>query len=457
MIQKALDLLRTLGWLLLKFVFDLIDSLYDILKTLNSFDIIDSIAKNGIFKNFHSGVLVIALTLLGLFALWRFVMKMLDPDEGMSPMQIIKEIVKCTLLVLLSTFLFAQASTFSIKLSGYTANALTPKNMTIGENMISMYVDYSDGYKKNDDFEEKDFKKMIANGKFTDKSMYNDTYITDWDSEDPNEERYQYSINWIMALIVGAFFLYAIFFSGMMLAKRQIEFLFLFIISPVVFATSIGNKQRRGAVIEQLISLMLQGAVIMLIIALTSLVMGEINSTTFFVDSVVKDVLLKSLLFLGCASFLLTGSQVANKFIGNNVSANSGREQMMAMMGFGQAMSGVGQVGTMAAAGVSAMGLGAGASAIGKVGGNKVMEKLGGAIEKFGNNVKNYTNNKKMSPISTGIGNTIEKFGSKVRNSTPTNVGKNLRNFGRNSMGSAMNKVNPYRNSYRKRYGGKDD
>ena len=75
MIQKALDLLRTLGWLLLKFVFDLIDSLYDILKTLNSFDIIDSIAKNGIFKNFHSGVLVIALTLLGLFALWRFVMK----------------------------------------------------------------------------------------------------------------------------------------------------------------------------------------------------------------------------------------------------------------------------------------------------------------------------------------------------------------------------------------------
>ena len=191
MIQKALDLLRTLGWLLLKFVFDLIDSLYDILKTLNSFDIIDSIAKNGIFKNFHSGVLVIALTLLGLFALWRFVMKMLDPDEGMSPMQIIKEIVKCTLLVLLSTFLFAQASTFSIKLSGYTANVLTPKNMTIGENIISMYVDYSDGYKKNDDFEEKDFKKMIANGKFTDKSMYNDTYITDWDSEVPNEERYQ--------------------------------------------------------------------------------------------------------------------------------------------------------------------------------------------------------------------------------------------------------------------------
>ena len=84
MIQKALDLLRTLGWLLLKFVFDLIDSLYDILKTLNSFDIIDSIAKNGIFKNFHSGILVIALTLLGLFALLILLFK-----EGITVLSLI--------------------------------------------------------------------------------------------------------------------------------------------------------------------------------------------------------------------------------------------------------------------------------------------------------------------------------------------------------------------------------
>ena len=60
----------------------------------------------------------------------------------------------------------------------------------------------------------------------------------------------------VIAIIIGGFFLYALFFSGMMLARRQLEFLFLFVISPVVFATSIGNKQRRSAVIEQLVSLM---------------------------------------------------------------------------------------------------------------------------------------------------------------------------------------------------------
>ena len=87
-----------------------------------------------------------------------------------------------------------------------------------------------------------------------------------------------------MAVIIGGFFLYALFFSGMMLARRQIEFLFLFIISPIVFATSIGNKQRRGAVIEQLVSLTLQSVVVMLIINMTALIMGAVNNTEFFTN-----------------------------------------------------------------------------------------------------------------------------------------------------------------------------
>ena len=107
MLLKALDLLRTLGWGLINFIFSLIDSLFDILKSLNSYNIIDSIAENSIFKNFHSGVIAIAVTLLGLFAIWRFVMKVMEPDEGLSVGQIVKEIMKCGCLVLLSTFLFA--------------------------------------------------------------------------------------------------------------------------------------------------------------------------------------------------------------------------------------------------------------------------------------------------------------------------------------------------------------
>ena len=49
----------------------------------------------------------------------------------------------------------------------------------------------------------------------------------------------------------------------------------------------------------------------------------------------------KSLLYLGCATFILTGSQVINRFIGANVSAASGREQLMSLMGYGK-MAGIG-------------------------------------------------------------------------------------------------------------------
>ena len=69
----------------------------------------------------------------------------------------------------------------------------------------------------------------------------------------------------------------------------------------------------------------------MMIIGITVVVMQAINSTTFFTDSSFKDMALKSLMFIGCGTFLLTGSQVINRFIGANVSANSGREQLMSM------------------------------------------------------------------------------------------------------------------------------
>ena len=66
--------------------------------------------------------------------------------------QIVKEIMKCGCLVLLSTFLFAQASTFSIKLAGYTGSIFTTNNVTLGDSMLSLYVEHSDGYKESDEF-----------------------------------------------------------------------------------------------------------------------------------------------------------------------------------------------------------------------------------------------------------------------------------------------------------------
>ena len=53
MLLKALDLLRTLGWGVIHFIYDLIDSLFDILKGLNAFDIINSVSGDNNFVTFH--------------------------------------------------------------------------------------------------------------------------------------------------------------------------------------------------------------------------------------------------------------------------------------------------------------------------------------------------------------------------------------------------------------------
>ena len=452
---SALDLLRRLGWAVIDFIYNLIDTLFNIIREINLYDIVDSVSNNSIFSNFHSGIIAIAITLLALFIVWKFVMKILEPDDGLSTNQIVMEIVKCSVLVLMSVFLFSQANSFSMKLSGYTSSVFTNNGITISDSMLGMYITHSDGYKNSDEFKNENIIDNLKNDNFTKKRMFNDKYVTSKKWILPDEKDYKYSINWLMAIIVGGFFLYALFFSGMMVARRQIEFLFLFIISPIVFATSIGNKQRRSAVIEQLVSLILQGAVVMMIIGITVIVMQSINSTTFFANSNFKDMALKSLMFIGCGTFLLTGSQVINRFIGANVSANSGREQLMSLMSYGNAMSSATHIGGNALSGAGAFGLGVGASAVGKLGGNKVVNKVGNAISKFGSNFKDKSSsasNPIASKVGSGIGNTIEKFGGKVKNATPSHIGKNLRSHGRENMGEAVRSIMPQRNMYRNRY-----
>ena len=416
------------------------------------YDIVDSVSENTIFSNFHTGIIAIAVTLLGLFVIWRFVMKILDPDEGLSTGQILKEIFKCSILVIMSVFLFAQANSFSIKLSGYTSSLFSTNNTTISDSMLSMYVNHTEGYKASDEFKNEDIEANLKNDNFTKKRMYNDKYVTSSRWILPDEKDYKYDINWLMAIIVGGFFLYALFFSGMMLARRQIEFLFLFLISPVVFATSIGNKQRRSAVIEQLVSLILQGAVIMLIISITIIVMQAINNTTFFNNSSINDMALKSLMFIGCGTFLLTGSQVINRFIGTNVSANSGREQLMSLMSYGHTFSTATHIGANAISGAGAFGLGVASSALGKAGGNSVVNKVGNAISRFGNNFRGGNDSTKPNPIKSGIGNTIENFGNKIKSGTPSNLGRSMRRYGRENMSEAIRTVMPQRNMYRNRY-----
>lgn len=450
MLLKALDLLRTLGWAVINFIFSLIDTIFEVLRELNSFDIVDSVANNTMFSNFHTGVIAIAITLLGLFAIWKFVSKIIDPDDTLSSGEIVKEIIKCSLLVLLSVFLFTQVSTFSIKLSGYTASIFSNNNIKLSDSMLTMYVEHAEGYIESDEYKDESIEDYIKNNNFNNRKMYNDKYITSSNWILPDEKDYKYSINWIMAIIVGGFFLYALFFSGMMLAKRQIEFLFLFVISPIIFASSVGNKQRRGAVVEQLVSLMFQGAVIMLIICLTAIVMQAVNSTTFFSDSTFKDALIKSLMFIGCGSFLLTGSQVVNKFIGGNVSANSGREQMMAMMGFGHTMNTVSSATVLGGVGATMLGAGIVSSGAGKVGGNKLFDKMGGAISNFGKGISSSAST--STGVKSKIGDTISKFGLSVSSHNPSNIGRNLRRSGTDNIQSAIGTISPMRSTYRRRY-----
>ena len=125
--MKATDFLRQIGWGIISFIFNLIDTLFGILKELNAYDIINSVAENSMFSNFHKGIIAIAITLLGLFAIFKFVMKVIEPEEGLTMQQIVTEIVKASLFVLLSVFLFAEVSTFSIKLSNFTANIFSNK------------------------------------------------------------------------------------------------------------------------------------------------------------------------------------------------------------------------------------------------------------------------------------------------------------------------------------------
>ena len=447
MINKALDLLRTLGWAIINFIYSLIDSLFDILKEINALDIVNSVSGESMFKKLFSGIFAIALTLLALFSIWNFIKMIIDPDEKSEPLQVVKEIFKCGFLIMLSTFLYIQASNLSINLSGYTSTAFSSNNMSLGDNMLVEYVSFSEAYKESDEFKNEDYSKYIKNNDFTNKKMYNDKFVTNSRWILPDEEEYKYEINWIMSIIIGGFFLYALFFSGMMLARRQIEFLLLFVISPVIFATSVGNKERRNAVYQQLASLILQGAVVMIIIGLSAFIVKSVQNTIFFTNAPVKNMAIKSILYIGCASFLLTGSQIINKFIGGNMAAAAGREQLMSMIGFGKALKTSGVASGLALSGGGLAAGGAALSGLGMLGGNRLMEGIGKSISNFGRNL-GLSNNR----LKSGIGNAISKFGTKTQNATPSNLGKYVRGVGYRNIGDAIGTLDPSKNIYRRRY-----
>lgn len=69
----------------------------------------------------------------------------------------------------MSTFLFVQSSNLSIKLSGYTASIFTVNGNSIGDNMLTQYVTYTDAYKVSDEFKKENIGTYISNNTFTNK------------------------------------------------------------------------------------------------------------------------------------------------------------------------------------------------------------------------------------------------------------------------------------------------
>ena len=456
MMMKVYDLLRSLGWYLIHFIYSLIDDILQIIKKLNAFDIINSLSNNQTFKSFYKGIMAIAVTLFALFIIWKFINKLLDPDDEVSIKYIVTEIIKCGTLVMMSTFLFIQVSNFSITFSNYTGNIFESNtNSKMSDTMLTMFISYRDGYKNSEEFsEKKSISELVSNGSFDKDELYLDKYVTKSRIILSDEKDYKYDINWIMSIICGGFFLYSLFFAGIMLGRRQIEFLFLFVIAPIVFATSVGNKQRRGAVIEQLVSLALQSAVVMLIVSLTVMVMQEIGVTTFF-TSPFMNITTKSLLYLGCATFIMTGSQVINRFIGANVSSASGREQLMSLIGYGK-MAGIGAtLGTGTAVGGGLLATGA-AMKGGKIVGSKALSQAGLALGSMGmsDGGKSQT---RLQQFANAMGSKMYIAGQQMRKKTDSkkfNASDAFINAGASSLENAVRKVMPrasYNTSYYRR------
>lgn len=426
---KALDLLRNLGWGLIQLIYDLIDSIYNIILNINELDIIGTMAENNIFSNFYNSLIVISITIFGLFITWQFVKKVIEPDDGPTIFQITHEIFKCGILMLLSTMLFAHISMISINLSGYIGNMINNTEMTLGKEILVNYISYSEKYTSNKEFKNDNYKEMLKNGSFGKFEHYNDKFVLEKRFIISDEKGYKYDIEWVLLIIVGGFYLYSTGFSAIILAKRQLEFLFLFLISPIIFATSVCNKQRRQALLEQIVSLTLQSCVVMLIINISVLLCSQINNTTFFENSF-QNMTIKSVMYLGSAIFLLTGSQTINRFIGSNVSANSGREQLMSLMGYGKIAKSAGQAitgsGVMAGSGMLAAG-------------NLALQKSGIAAKtgRVANNLLNSMGTK-ISDFGRSFGSGILADGSPIRpegnfaSRQLQNVGNSITKFGNN-------------------------
>lgn len=389
---SVLDILRGLGMGIVNILFKTIDVLYDVAHSINGLNFIQMLknVNNSPFTKIFNAFFILAFALLFLFSVWKLTFRILDADSNEQPLfELVKEIVKCGFLIFSVYLIFNTTINLGINLSNAIYNNFNSNNSTIGDKMKTSYLSINEscykvsggdsvdaknvknlkeklnGYSNaNTANTMKDFEGLIRNDTIT-ASAVSDSGAFGFrcqiykpgiwnDSED-----YAFNYNFLFGIVIGAIFLFAVGFSVLMLGRRQLELAFLMVISPIVIATSVGRKEQRSALYQQLASLVLQAGAIMLLVGLTSIMFNAIqNSADINKLNYFTKVVAQSVLYLGCAMMLMTGCTSLNRFIGDNVSANSGRDMMMAMRGLGGGIaSAVGTgIGSVAALGSIAKG-----------------------------------------------------------------------------------------------------
>ena len=294
-----LDILRGLGIGVVNMIFSTIDTLYNVANTINSINFIRMLENinNSPFTNIFNAFFILSFVVLLLFSIWKITFKIFDADSNEQPMfEIIKEIVKCVVLIFCTYLIFNTTINIGIDLSSAVYNSFSDGNSTIGDKMKTSYLNINESCYKTPGGEEidsknvndlkeslneysnvggvntmSDFEELIRNNSLT------ATEITDsgafsyrctiykagiWnDSED-----YAFNYNFLFGIIIGGIFLFSIGFAVIMLGKRQLELAFLMVISPLIFATSIGRKEQRSALYQQLASLVLQSGGLILLV-----------------------------------------------------------------------------------------------------------------------------------------------------------------------------------------------
>lgn len=382
----VLDILRGIGIGIVNIIFSTIDTLYNVAQKINSLNFIKMLEniENSPFTKIFNAFFILSFIVLLLFSVWKISFRVLDADNNEQPLfEMVKEIIKCGFLIFSIYLIFNTSINLGINLSNSIYNSFNTEKSTIGDKMKSAYLtinescymikggedtdkenvkdikEYLEGYANaNSANTMEDFEKLIRNNTITASDVsdsgafsYRCTIYKKGLWNDGQD--YAFSYNFLFGIIIGVIFLFSIGFAVLMLGRRQLELAFLMTISPLVIATSVGRKEQRSALYQQLASLVLQAGAMMLLIGLTAIMFNaiqnsaEINGLDYFTKTVAQ-----SILYLGCAMMLMTGCTSLNRFIGDNVSANSGRDMIMAMRGL---TGGIATGGALAAGTLGAM------------------------------------------------------------------------------------------------------